>query len=109
MGELVRLSSSSGRYENVEPDVVSSLKGNPFAVRRPARIQVISGGRELRNDVEPRTVRWRSAQLDAFLGQPEERKPPVCGVDVSTPDAVDGPAWHAAKRRDLPNATLHGS
>ena len=51
----------------------------------------------------------RGHQLDALLRQPEERKPPVRQVDVSTSHAVDDPPWHAAKRWDLPDVPLDGS
>src|ERR1700737_1408856 len=105
----MRFPSSCRHHENVEPDAVSPLKGNPSAVRRPAGIQIIRGGCELGYHVESGTIRWRGHQLDALLRQPEERKAPVRRVDVGTPDAVDDPSWNAAKRRNLPDAPLDSS
>src|SRR5712691_12634421 len=109
MRYLARFPSRCGRHENVEPDAGSPLKGNPSSVRRPAGIQVIRGGRELCDHVESGTLRWRSHELDALLRQPEEGKPPIRRADVGTSHAVDDPPWHAAKRRDLPDAPLDGS
>ena len=39
MRHLARFASGRRRHEHVEPDAVSLLKGDPFAVRRPAWIQ----------------------------------------------------------------------
>src|SRR6266850_430749 len=105
----MRLPSLGRRHENVESNRVSALKGNPFAVRRPAGIQVVCRGRELGDQVESGTVFGRGYQLDALFRQPKERKPPIRWADVSSSHAVDDTPWHATKCRDLPDAPLNRS
>ena len=109
MCHLTRFASGRRRDEHVEPDCVSPLKSNPLAVRRPAGIQVVRRRGEPGDDVEPGTVCWRGHQLDAILRQPEESEPPIRRAHVGAADAIDDAPWQAAKRRNLPDASLQFS